>query len=261
MTPLHVMRAARILVDARAAQELVEDLPAECRPADAEEGYLIQAVATALQNRQVIGWKAAWTSKDMQATRKLEEPAYGRMFAPALYRSPAVVAGWRSGRLVAEAEFAFRMAASLPARLQPYSRHDVLDAVGTLHPAIEVAGSRYARPREVSAWSAIADNSSHAFFVEGAPVEDWRQIDLPGQRVTLHADGELLAEGSGAMVLGDPLTVLVWMVNKLAGHGIGVVAGDVMTTGTCLGAPLIPRGARLVADFGAVGRAELRVVS
>jgi len=261
MIPAAALQAARILVDARAAQACIDDLPVQCRPDTADEGYVIQGLACALENGTVAGWKAAWTSRDMQELRGLSEPAYGRIFASCVYRSPAIVAQWKTGPLVAEAEFSFRLGRALPVRKEPYGRDEVIAAVSSLHPAIEVAGSRFCAPRAVSPWHAIADNSSHAFFVEGAAAKDWRSLDLIGQKVTLRADGELLAEGTGAMVLGDPITSLQWVVNKLSSHGIGLEEGQLITTGTCLGAPSIRKGAQLVADFGPVGQVSLKVTA
>ena len=45
--------------------------------------------------------------------------------------------------LVIEAEFAFVMGRTLAPRATAYSVAEVLDAVATLHPAIEVPDSRY----------------------------------------------------------------------------------------------------------------------
>lgn len=45
---------------------------------------------------------------------------------------------------VGEPEFAFRMARDLAPRATPYSVDDVLNAVATLHPAIELPDSRFA---------------------------------------------------------------------------------------------------------------------
>ena len=60
---------------------------------------------------------------------------------------------------VAEAEFAFRMAVDLPPRGRAYAVDQVLAAVATLHPAIEVPDSRYDDFTLVGAAQLIADNS------------------------------------------------------------------------------------------------------
>ena len=58
---------------------------------------------------------------------------------------------------VAEAEFAFRLKRSLPARERVYGVQEVLDAVESLHPAIEIPDSRYDDFAGVGAPQLIAD--------------------------------------------------------------------------------------------------------
>ena len=61
--------------------------------------------------------------------------------------------------MVAEAEFAFRFARALPKRANPYTQDEVLDAVESLHPAIEVPDSRYNDFVTVGAPQLIADTA------------------------------------------------------------------------------------------------------
>ena len=73
---------------------------------------------------------------------------------------------------VAEAEFAFRMGVDLPPRPQPYSVDEVLAAVATLHPAIEVPDSRFDDFTIVGAPQLIADNACAHLFVLGPAATD-----------------------------------------------------------------------------------------
>ena len=61
--------------------------------------------------------------------------------------------------MVAEAEFAFKFARRLPKRANPYTQDEVLDAVESLHPAIEVPDSRYNDFAKVGAPQLIADTA------------------------------------------------------------------------------------------------------
>ena len=104
---------------------------------------------------------------------------------------------------VAEAEFAFRMAADLPTRKKGFAVDNVMDAVGTLHPAIEVPDSRYNDFTKVGEAQLIADNACAHYFVLGeAAPETWRSLDLAAHVVTARIAGEPDRQGKGANVLG-----------------------------------------------------------
>jgi 2-keto-4-pentenoate hydratase len=161
---------------------------------------------------------------------------------------------------VAEAEFAFRMGRDLPPRPQPYSVDEVLAAVATLHPAIEVPDSRFDDFTIVGAPQLIADNAcAHQFVLGPAAETDWRALDLVEHRA-IGAAGELTREGKGASVLGDPRVALAWLANELSGLGLTLKAGEVVTTGTCLVPLPIQPGIDVSMDFGALGRVTARIV-
>ncbi len=105
----------------------------------------------------------------------------------------------------------------------------------------------------------IADNGTDGALVVGAGVDAWRELDLPGTRVTLAIDGAVLREGTGANVLGDPLDAFAWLVNVRAAAGDGLRAGQVSNTGTATSICPIAPGQTAVADFGALGAVDLHV--
>ena len=97
--------------------------------------------------------------------------------------------------MVAEAEFAFKFARSLPKRANPYTQAEVLDAVESLHPAIEVPDSRYNDFATVGAPQLIADTACADWFVLGAPDSaDWRSRDLVAHAVTAYRNGEQVGD-------------------------------------------------------------------
>jgi len=160
---------------------------------------------------------------------------------------------------VAEPEFAFRMARTLPARAAPYALDEVLAAVDTLHPAIELPDSRFHDFSKVGAAQLIADNACAHYFVLGpAAPEGWRFEDLAEHSVTGSVAGKLRREGKGANVLGDPRAALTWLANELSRLGIALAAGQVVTTGTCLAPLPVEPTDHVFADFGTLGSVELR---
>ena len=158
---------------------------------------------------------------------------------------------------VAEPEFAFRMATDLPPRSQPYAVREVLDAVGTLHPAIEIPDSRFADFVSAGAEQIIADNACAHLFVLGAPtVVNWRALDLVEERPVITMRGQQFI-GHGKNVLGDPRAALAWLANELRELGITLRAGEVVTTGTCHPPLPIASGDRMEADFGVLGKVSV----
>src|SRR5262249_23769266 len=153
-----------------------------------------------------------------------------------------------------EAEFAFRFGRPLPKREAPYAVEEVLEAVESLHPAIEIPDSRYNDYARVGAPQLIADDACACWFALGpATPADWRGPDLAGHAVVVYRNEELAAQGSGANVLGDPRLALAWIANELSRFSDGLRAGDIVTTGTCITPFPIAAGDRLRADFGEFG--------
>ena len=164
---------------------------------------------------------------------------------------------------VAETEMAFVLGRDLPSRGSGYTVDEVMQAVASLHPAIEIPNSRFAEFTKAGEAQLLADNAcSHQFMLGASAPEDWRALDLAthpvSARVT-HRDGEhWKRQGSGAAVLGDPRIALTWLVNELSGLGIGLQAGQFVTTGTCMVPLELREGDTVQADFGVLGRIGMR---
>ena len=158
---------------------------------------------------------------------------------------------------VAEPEFAFRMRVDLPARSTPYTTQQVLDAVDTLHPAIEIPDSRFSDFVGADEAQLIADNAcAHLFVLGPATTSDWRSLDLVEQRPVVTMRGRQFI-GHGKNVLGDPRIALTWLANELRQLGVTLKAGRVVTTGTCHAPLPIQAGDFFAADFGVLGKVSV----
>jgi 2-keto-4-pentenoate hydratase len=159
---------------------------------------------------------------------------------------------------VAEPEFAFRMRSDLPPRSSPYTVREVLDAVDTLHPAIEIPDSRFADFVSAGSAQIIADNACAHLFVLGAPTTaDWRALDLVEEKPVITLRGQQYT-GHGKNVLGDPRVALAWLANELRELGVTLRAGQVVTTGTCHPPLPIQAGDRFEVDFGLLGKVSVK---
>jgi 2-keto-4-pentenoate hydratase len=235
-------------------RELLPELPAAVRPQTREAGYVIQSLLERRTAFPLFGWKIAATSKAGQAHIAVDGPMAGRLLRERVRDNGGQVPFDRNHMRVAEAEFAFRMGTNLPPRPVRYQAAEVLAAVATLHPAIEVPDSRYEDFTIVGAAQLIADNACADYFVLGPAAPDiWRSLDLAAHRVSGRVNDGPAREGAGANVLGDPRDALVWLVNELSHLGITLDAGQVVTTGTCLVPLPVEPGHHVEADFGDLG--------
>src|SRR6185503_15117939 len=99
----------------------------------------------------------------------------GRILEETLIADGGVASMAGNDMRVAEPEFAFRMRSDLPPRPNLYSVAEVLDAVDTLHPAIEIPDSRFADFIRAGEAQIIADNAcAHLFVLGKATSADWR---------------------------------------------------------------------------------------
>jgi 2-keto-4-pentenoate hydratase len=238
----------------------IDQLPPGCRPADRATGYSAQKEIVRCSGQPVAGWKIAATSAAGQRHIGVDGPLAGPLLANRVLPDGATVPLDGNIMMVAEAEFAFTFARTLPRRAAPYSQTEVLDAVGSLHPAIEVPDSRYNDFVKVGAPQLIADTACADWFVLGAPsTSDWRSRDLVTHAVGAFRNGEKVAAGSGANVLGDPRVALAWLVNELRTYADGIAAGQFVTTGTCVAPVPIQRGDAFRADFGEFGSVNVNM--
>ncbi len=244
-------RTAELVWNAWRTGQRMETLPAEIRPTDAAEGMAALAALEDIAGPG-YGWKLAATSPAGQAHLGVDGPLPGRLFEQFRHEDGDRLPSADLHMRVAEAEFAFRMAADLdPTR--EHTMAEVLGAVGAMHLAVEVPDSRFTRFDVVGAAQLIADDACGGRFVLGAGVPGWQELDLASHPVVVCVNGAEAGRGSGGNVLGDPRVALHWIAGELARLGRQLRAGDVVATGTTTVPPRIGPGDTVTADFGQLG--------
>ncbi|HVO03418.1 MAG TPA: fumarylacetoacetate hydrolase family protein [Candidatus Cybelea sp.] len=251
-------RAAALLWRIRLEQRRIDALPPELRPATLNEGYAIQDAMVEIARQPVVGWKIAATSAAGQKHIGVTEPLSGRLFRDFVLTDGAHRPAAPLHMRVAETEFAFKMGRALPPRGRDYDMGEVCDAVGALHLAIEIPDARYEVFDTIGAPSIAADDAFASWFVLGPEVPGWRRYDPPNLTVRGVKNGAVVAEGTGAAVLGDPRVALTWIANHLARRGIGLKEADIVTTGTWVKPIEIAPGDTVIADFGQLGTVTAR---
>jgi 2-keto-4-pentenoate hydratase len=254
----HIIAASKMLHDHWRAGTKFGGLEPQLRPRDRTEAYAIQAALEHRSSAKLFGWKIAATSEAGQKHINVDGPMAGRILSDTVIADGGTASMNGNEMRVGEPEFAFRMATDLPPRSSPYSVQDVLDAVDTLHPAIEIPDSRFADFVSAGAAQIIADNACAHLFVLGAPTTaNWRALDLVEEKPVISLRGAHYT-GHGKNVLGDPRVALAWLANELSQFGLTLRKGEIVTTGTCHPPLPIQAGDLFAADFGVIGKVSVR---
>lgn len=252
-----IAAASRVLVQHWRDGTKLDALETRLRPRDRIEGYAVQAALEAQSRGTLFGWKIAATSEAGQKHINVAGPMAGRILSDTVIADGGTASMKGNEMRVGEPEFAFRMGRDLPPRVAPFGVDEVLTAVDSLHPAIEIPDSRFADFASAGEAQLIADNAcAHLFVLGAATTANWRAMDLVEERPQIMLRGQHHV-GHGKNVLGDPRVALAWLANELRGLGITLRAGEVVTTGTCHPPLPIQAGDHFAADFGVLGKVSV----
>ncbi|MGI4829518.1 MAG: 2-keto-4-pentenoate hydratase [Janthinobacterium lividum] len=239
-----------LLLDARRTGRTLDGLPAALTPADTEEIYAVQDRLAAAFG-EIGGWKIG--APTAEAT-----PMFAPMPLAWIAPNGSNLSGehWRYRGL--EAEIAFLVGKDLPPRAEPYLRAEVLSAMASCHPAIEVLETAFADPGAVAREAMLADLQLHGGFVHGPASTDWHSVDFNKETVALTVDGIVRVERTGSNTSGDLLKLLPWLANQGAERTGGLRAGQWITTGSWTGNTPADSGSSVSATFSTAGRVDLR---
>lgn len=199
------------------------------------------ATAYAIQNRwtkmrlsrgeRVIGRKIGLTSKAIQTQLGVDEPDYGNLWESSFYPAENGQVKIPASDFVQpriEGEVAFLI--GKPVREPGVTPRQILDATEACAMGIEIVASRIANWR-IRLADTIADNASYGGFTLGPWDKEMKNADLASLAMTIHQNGELVAEGLGSAALGSPLRSTAWLANKLLQFGVSLEPGDIVISG------------------------------
>ncbi len=246
-------QAAEVLLAARRERRPIAALEPELRPQTLDEAYALQDImARALSGlgelERLGGWKVG-----------APEPGATPLFAP----MPLVAGFLTNGATLApsysrlrgvEAEFALLLGRDLPRRAEPYSQAEVVAAIASAHPAIEIIESAFLDPDAVDRLSMIGDMHIHGGFAYGAAVPDWQSLNLGEERLEVFIDGVLRFERQATEDAGPHLMGLVtWLANEGQYRTAGLKAGQWITTGSWCGKLYALPGSSVEVRFSRLG--------
>lgn len=244
------LATAQLLLEARRSGDLLAALSDESMPRDAADAYAIQDIVTNSLGA-TGGWKVGARGPGAQAN-------CAPLPRDLIYASPAAISASERGRCAVEAEIAVLLKQDLPPKSSAYTRVEVIAAVASLHPTLEVVSSRFAAT-PASPLAVLADNLSNGSLVVGQGRTHELEIDQTRQAVELYFDAEQVAAATGGNPAGDIWELLTWLANHAAMRCGGLRSGQIITTGSCTGLTFAKRGTRVKAVFPGLGAVELLV--
>ncbi|WP_308719114.1 2-keto-4-pentenoate hydratase [Komagataeibacter xylinus] len=214
-------------------------------PRTLADAYAVQD-AVGLHLGPIRGWKVG-------AETPQSEPFAAPIHAATIFEDGDTVPAYVCRHLGVEAEIGYRFAKALPPRAAEWTADEVMAAIGSIHPMIEIVDTRFEKPGSQHKLLHTADHQSHGALIAGPGLADWRGVNPTGEPVSLTINGRTVVEHVGGNSAGDPLRLLVWLANHAARRGPGIEAGCLVTTGSTTGTMFVVHDTDVRASFPSIG--------
>ncbi|KEF34696.1 2-oxo-hepta-3-ene-1,7-dioate hydratase [Deinococcus sp. RL] len=225
-----------------------------------QRAWVAQKVAG---GRRILGHKIGLTSRAMQMASQITEPDYGALLDDMFFEPNGDIPLSRFVAPKVEVELAFLLKADLHG--PGVTVFDVLRATEYVTPAAEIIDARIqrvsretGRPRRVT--DTISDNAANAGVVVGGRAMRPDDLDLRWAAALCLRNGVVEETGVAAGVLGHPATGIAWLANRLAPHGEGLKAGELVLAGSFTRPVDIASGDVFTFDYGPLGSFSCRFV-
>jgi len=265
MLPQEAIQAlARELYDARKNRVQVRHFSKRHPGMTVEDGYAIQRAWVALEladGRVIKGRKIGLTSRAMQLSSQIDEPDYAPLMDDMFFEQGGDIPINRFIAPRIEVELAFVL--GKPLRGPGVTLTQVLAATDYVCPALEIIDARIEQfDRDTKAmrkvYDTISDFAANAGIVMGGRPVKPDAVDLRWVGAMLFKNGVVEETGLAAGVLNHPATGVAWLANKIAPHGEGLNAGDVVLAGSFTRPTTAVAGDTLHADYGPLGTISFR---
>jgi 2-keto-4-pentenoate hydratase len=245
--------AAERLAEAERTRTPIERLTEHFAGLTVSDAYEIQLANVRQRTAQgavVRGHKVGLSSRAMQQMMNVDEPDYGHLLSDMFVAENTAIQTEALCAPRVEVEIGFVLREALPA--PGCTVADVLRCTAFVCPALEIIDSRI-RNWNLTLVDTIADNASSGLVVLGGRATSVAGLDLRTIGAALRINGMLVATGAAGAVLGNPVTAVAWLANKVAQFGVRLDAGNVVLPGSCTRAYDVTAGQTVRADFDELG--------
>ncbi|BAQ10976.1 2-oxopent-4-enoate hydratase [Bacillus sp. OxB-1] len=244
----------RSLYEAERNAETVEQFACHLESFTENDAYDIQEKLIRekcrLEQTLQSGWKLGLTSKAKQQMMGVHEPSYGVLLKNMLLLEGQThsLKSFIHPKLEPEIGFIFKRDIT-----GPYiTSAQIAEAIDYVVPAFELIDSRFERFK-FTLLDAVADNSSSSRYILGNQYCKLDQIDLRLMGIVFRKNGQVLSTATSAAVMGNPLSAITWMANKLLKRGQHIKKGEVVLSGSLSEAISIKPGDHFSASFDGLG--------
>lgn len=246
---------ADIFLQARHDKTALETIPPFLVPTREDQAYRTQdLVARALTPElgPVLGWKVGAATPEA-------EPFGAPIHRNTIFTDKSVIPADLCHVFGAEAEIAYRFGQDLPAHDAAWTQDEVFAAIATIHPAIEIVDTRFAKFGSQDRLTHLADQGNHGAMVIGEGLPNWRDFTPTSLPMTMTINGEIAYQKRGGNSAGDPLRLLVWLANHASRHGYGIAKGTTIITGSTMGSHFVEPGAKIRVEFEGLPSVETSI--
>ena len=241
-------------LQARDTHKITDDHP----EMDWEDAYAIQDTIRQrkiARGNRIVGLKAGLTSHAKMKQMGVSAPVFGFLADYFTLPEGGEVAVRELIHPKVEPEIVFITKA--PLRGPGCHIGSVLAATDFVMPGIEVIDSRY-RDFKFDLKSVVADNTSASRYVIGGRPRAVADVDLRTLGLVMEKNGEPLAFGAGAAVLGHPAAAVAMLVNHLGARGEELPAGSMILSGGVTEAIAVKAGDEVTLRMQEMGSVSLR---
>jgi 2-keto-4-pentenoate hydratase len=214
-----------------------------------EEAYCAQKQYVAMLTQGLgprAGFKVAFGGKLAQERFNVTEPARGTLLRDMMLRSGAIIDASKTVRPLVEPDLIVRvkdrgiMSAKTPL--------EALAHLDEIVPFIEFADLIIAEGETINGANIIAFNAAARYGITGdgiavRPTAEWVAAFAEMEGVFTDDTGKELSRAKGASLGGNPLNLLLWLIDNLNKEGTSLVAGDEISLGA-MGAIMTPEPGR-----------------
>ena len=208
--------------------------------ADERQAYAAQQLVAARLG-PIGGWKVG-------SAGPAAPPSCAPMPQSGLFKGPKKLDSAVFTQREVESEIGFTFRTDLPPRDTPYAPADIVAAIGTCQPGLEVLQSRLENPAAAAPLALLADFIQTGAYVWGEPIADWQNIDFTTMQVI-----QTISDGPSVTRIGNPagdmVRLMVWLANTGAIWAGGIKAGQLVTCGSWTGKTQAPAACEVEAAF------------
>ena len=260
ITKLNVASIVDLLNEAETTGKSIVPLTEQVTDLSIDDAYAAQLerIEQKVKASDVItGKKIGLTSIAMQQLLGVDQPDYGHLLQSMKVENGGTVSLQSLFQPKIEGEIAFVLKSDLVG--PNVTAEDVRQATDYVIAAIEIVDSRI-KDWKITLADTIADNASCGLYVLGEKRVKLDTVDLKEVTMQLLRNGEVVNEGKGTDVLGDPAICVAWLANKLHAYGITLKAGEIILSGALSAAVVAEPSDEFTLRFTKLGDVKVQFI-